>query len=28
MEQVRVVRDTIEAQVKAFIANPNEENIL
>ncbi|MDD5160790.1 MAG: arsenate reductase ArsC [Sulfuricurvum sp.] len=28
MEQVRVVRDTIEAKVKAFIANPSEENIL
>jgi arsenate reductase len=28
MEQVRVVRDTIEAQVKAFIANPTEENTL
>ena len=25
MEQVRVVRDTIEAQVKAFIANPKAE---
>ncbi|AFV97578.1 MULTISPECIES: arsenate reductase ArsC [unclassified Sulfuricurvum] len=28
MEQVRVVRDTIEDQVKAFIKNPIEENIL
>ena len=28
MEQVRVVRDTIEAKVKAFIANPAEENAL
>jgi len=28
MEQVRVVCDTIEAQVKAFIANPSEENTL
>lgn len=28
MEQVRVVRDTIEAKVKAFIANPSAENIL
>lgn len=28
MEQVRVVRDTIETQVKAFIANPIEENTL
>jgi arsenate reductase len=28
MEQVRVVRDTIEAKVKAFIANPVEENTL
>lgn len=28
MEQVRVVRDTIEAKVQAFIANPSEENIL
>ena len=26
MEQVRAVRDTIEAQVKAFITNPTEEN--
>jgi len=28
MEQVRVVRDTIEKKVKAFIANPSEENIV
>ncbi|MDO9055968.1 MAG: arsenate reductase ArsC [Sulfuricurvum sp.] len=28
MEQVRVVRDTIEAKVQAFIANPLEENIV
>lgn len=28
MEQVRVVRDTIEAKVKAFISNPFEENTL
>lgn len=28
IEQVRVVRDTIEAKVKAFIANPLEENTL
>lgn len=28
MEQVRTVRDTIEAKVKAFIANPAEENAL
>ncbi|MGZ8548199.1 MAG: arsenate reductase ArsC [Sulfuricurvum sp.] len=28
MEQVRGVRDTIEQQVKAFIANPIEENTL
>jgi arsenate reductase len=28
MEQTRVVRDTIEAKVKAFIANPAEENTL
>src|SRR3989339_1073868 len=28
MEQVRVVRDTIEDQVKTFIKNPIEEHIL
>lgn len=28
MEQTRIVRDTIEAKVKAFIANPTEENTL
>jgi arsenate reductase (thioredoxin) len=28
MDKVRTVRDTIEAKVKAFIANPAEENIL
>jgi len=28
MEQTRVVRDTIEAKVKAFITNPAEENTL
>lgn len=28
MDQVRAVRDTIEAKVKAFIANPAEENTL
>jgi len=28
MDQVRAVRDTIEEKVKAFIANPLEENIV
>lgn len=28
MQQVRAVRDTIEEKVKAFIANPLDENVL